>query len=372
MGSKQHDNRHLPRYLEGKLKIEQWLKQHYDKVPRSLLEFYFKVLGYALSDPIVLAENNWQYEKGLFIIGQKGCGKTSLMDHFRLWGIIKCPKVTAHDLRLQCMENGAEALKAHYHSDKRLFIDDVAMDKETKYYGSKMTPVEDLLYKRHEYWKKYQKRTFCTSDRPIVSRFDGEACLMDLFDDRVIDRIYESFNVVEMWDLPSLRGVTKRKEIISSTKDERIDPKQQFSELLRDFFERIESFMQKHEGTGEIEWWQIPKEVDLGNCVYSRFRKARIITPERSHAEAILKEETQKAKDRLMLKKEAKGDRIGLKKIHATDLEKLDPYADSELISEAKTHAISRFMREVIADCLNGKKQLKETFNIEKLNFNQS
>ena len=133
------------RGVGGSLVIDQY-NQH------TLHNMYY----YAVGSPLC----EWDINKGLFLGGKVGAGKTLLMSAFLkiledISGYV-IEMIPARQLAQKLIDNGPE-----YYMKRPLFIDELGRENlEENYYGRTIRPFEELMSYRYE----YGSRLFVTSN----------------------------------------------------------------------------------------------------------------------------------------------------------------------------------------------------------------
>ena len=156
------------------------------------MEDYFKVKG--------------SFDKGLLIIGGVGTGKSMLFDIFKHYtmNILHTNSFQVHtaiDIIDSVNVSGVEYLEKYSHNFEhtnkrpnplRCYIDDIASKNETvKNYGTEINVIEQLLSLRYNVFKRYGTLTHATSNKYPTE-------LLSLYDARIVDRMKEMFNIIEL------------------------------------------------------------------------------------------------------------------------------------------------------------------------------
>jgi len=149
--------------------------------------------------------------KGILLVGPVGTGKTDLMESFQGY----CSEViqmngfqmyTAAEIvdgvkvnGMEFMREFSENSKDNIQRIKTCYVDDIASKNEkAKNYGNDANVIEDFISIRYNIFKRYRKLThFSTNIYPID--------LKKLYDARIIDRLIEMCNILE------LTGPSRRK-----------------------------------------------------------------------------------------------------------------------------------------------------------------
>lgn len=143
---------------------------------------------------------NGSLKKGIMLVGNVGTGKSLLFDIFK--------KYTAEILRINSFQHhtgqdiidnvnikGVEYLELYNHNYGNpitCYIDDIASRNEVvKYYGTEVNVMGQLLSIRYNVYSRYRKLTHITSNKYPLE-------LHDVYGERIIDRMNEMFNIIEL------------------------------------------------------------------------------------------------------------------------------------------------------------------------------
>jgi len=148
--------------------------------------------------------------RGAVISGSVGCGKTMAIK-----AITRTNSVT------ECFNSVAlnylsMADQEHYHHDlirkgEDLILDDIGSEDIVNNYGNKQNIIADFICNWHAYYtdrlrKDHAKRLFITTNLPITSNDKGVVTLISKYGLRVVDRLAEICDFVEM------TGTTNRRK----------------------------------------------------------------------------------------------------------------------------------------------------------------
>jgi DNA replication protein DnaC len=146
----------------------------------------------------------YELNKGIFLVGGIGTGKTLLFKIFKIYTSSLLKKnsfqsYTTMDVVENVAISGLEYLKIF--SDNlqgnravpiRCYIDDIASSNEkVNYYGTDINVIERLLSLRYNVYQKYGVLTHVSSNKYPKT-------LEDIYDSRMTDRFVEMFNVLEL------------------------------------------------------------------------------------------------------------------------------------------------------------------------------
>lgn len=138
--------------------------------------------------------------KGLYIVGNVGTGKTILVKTFKEYTKNILSRNSFHfineiDLINLISVEGTKAIDYYgYNSGNpiTLYIDDFcSKNQKVKFYGQEIDVLDNLLTIRYIVFTKYKKLTHISTNK-----FPSE--LLKIYDNRLIDRFVEMFNIVEL------------------------------------------------------------------------------------------------------------------------------------------------------------------------------
>ncbi len=172
------------------------------KIYSALCLYFAKDKGF---EDTGVTENDASLEKGLFIIGGVGCGKTSALNTFQRIG--KNIYKKQNDMFMYFYLASCNAVVKEYeaiekNSDKDLFFkkynrgvcyfDDFGTESEASNYG-KVNLMKDILEERYN----QKSKTYITSNLSLEE-------ILDRYGRRVFDRIIEQYNII-IWNSESFR-----------------------------------------------------------------------------------------------------------------------------------------------------------------------
>lgn len=172
--------------------------------PNFIVNEYNKEVIGRLLDYFVGAENSfYDLNKGIAIFGGVGTGKSLIFKVFKTYtkDVIKINSFICHnakDIIDTINTKGVESYKEINYFNcvtskpTTIYVDDIASKNETvKNYGTEINVIEALLSERYNIYARYQKLTHITSNK-----YPAE--LTEIYDVRIVDRMVEMFNIVEL------------------------------------------------------------------------------------------------------------------------------------------------------------------------------
>ena len=146
-----------------------------------------------------VTENIPSLHKGFLIIGDYGCGKTSMLRAFQMVGKSLLPdpilwfnsvSCNALVMEFEGMDTKDKSAKKHffqkYNKAAVMYFDDFGTESNASNFGIKNL-MKDILEERYS----NNKRTFLTSNLSLPE-------IQEKYGDRVYDRLQEMFNIIEM------------------------------------------------------------------------------------------------------------------------------------------------------------------------------
>ncbi len=196
--------------LAGLLNIMQY------KIPNKLIinesnkKILLILLAYFTGDFEMIEKYNIDKNKGLYLCGDYGTGKTlifsALYDFTSFVGINKFKFYSSIDIITETSKNGVETIEKfqkNFSEGKtnafHCYIDDIAsVNEKINHFGNQYNIMELLILSRYEAYTKYRKLTFFSSNLYPKQ-------LKQTYNERIIERLREMCNIIE------LTGKTLRK-----------------------------------------------------------------------------------------------------------------------------------------------------------------
>ncbi len=162
------------------------------------------MLLYFTGNPLFETETKGSLNKGIMLVGGVGTGKSLLFKIFQSYtrNILltnSFQNFTAIDIVDSVNINGVEWMQQFSHNvvDKisrpiRCYIDDIASRQENvMHFGTKTNVIEQLLSLRYNVFERYGTLTH-------VSTNLYPASMAEFYESRIIDRMKEMFNIIEL------------------------------------------------------------------------------------------------------------------------------------------------------------------------------
>ena len=196
-------------HLEGIIRIAKSIEPNFS-TPENIMEIIHLLFNYFTGNPNFvkllkeLTDVAGSLNKGLMLVGGVGVGKTLLFAIFRYYtqeilGVNSFRFTTAIDIIDDVNKNGVECLEVFSHNlvhktprPITCYIDDIACKKENiNHYGTNINVIEQLLYQRYNVLLRYGVLTHTSSNK-------YPAQMKEVYDMRIIDRMSEMFNFIEL------------------------------------------------------------------------------------------------------------------------------------------------------------------------------
>lgn len=165
------------------------------KVQPEDYEIIYKLLVYFFHDKTHAPKFGIDFNKGLLITGPVGCGKTTLLNLFRIMVASRSPyqMISCRDVSLQFMEQGFSALKYYTGADQKkppvFCFDDLGVETTMKYFGNETNVMAEILLSRYDLLINRKIPTHLTTN---LSASELEAA----YGNRVRSRMRQMFNLI--------------------------------------------------------------------------------------------------------------------------------------------------------------------------------
>lgn len=154
-------------------------------------EILYKLMCYAIRDEAKCKKYNIDLSKGILLIGKIGCGKTSLMDIFRIL-YYRDYHYQLHSVREIAKEfvlDGFPVLNKYGKRNKIICFDDLGVETSIKHFGNECNVMGEILLSRYDLLHYHGIVTHATTN---LNANDLEK----LYGNRVRSRLREMFNVI--------------------------------------------------------------------------------------------------------------------------------------------------------------------------------
>jgi DNA replication protein DnaC len=147
--------------------------------------------------------------KGFFIYGPVGVGKTTLLQSIQKYMLIhSLPSIhyaSANDISSIYSSEGEIGIKGYKYKHHRI-IDDVGQEDKSGHYGQKKWVINDLLMARYDLFLKSKKLTFISTNLTPDE-------FKELYGDVVADRVRQMCNIFEYPNKESRRNIPENSQI---------------------------------------------------------------------------------------------------------------------------------------------------------------
>jgi hypothetical protein len=182
-----------------------WFRQH-PSWPRykHLIE---QLAAYASGNEWVCEKLGIDPTRGLMLLGDVGCGKTTLLRLLRRLPTFNARWVSCLTVAEGVVSHGASIMNNYCVKADYVFDDLGQEQKRILSYGSEIFPMRQVLTHRYELFVNFGSKTHITTNMVISDNL--EYCDFDQrYSKRIRDRVSEMFNVIDMHEFPSLRSST--------------------------------------------------------------------------------------------------------------------------------------------------------------------
>lgn len=146
---------------------------------------------YAIRDHENCEKHDLDLNKGILLVGKVGCGKTSLMDLFRILHyrefhyLIK----STRDIGAEYENMGVSVINKYGTQPKIYCFDDLGVEQQKKHFGNDCNTMAEILLYRYELLRNFGIVTHATTNLNADE-------LEKLYGNRVRSRLREMFNLV--------------------------------------------------------------------------------------------------------------------------------------------------------------------------------
>ena len=161
------------------------------QILRSDTKILRSLMAYAIRDQEYCKKLNIDLGKGILLIGKVGCGKTSLMDIFRILHYREF-QYAIHATREIAKEfniNGYTVLNKYGKMHKTICFDDLGIEQNIKHFGNECNTMAEIQLSRYDLMKYSGILTHATTNLNADE-------LEKLYGNRVRSRLREMFNLI--------------------------------------------------------------------------------------------------------------------------------------------------------------------------------
>ena len=161
------------------------------QLQRSDSKILYQLMAYAIRDAEACQKHKLDLSKGILLIGKVGCGKTSLMDLFRILHyrefnyVIHATREIAKEFNI----SGYEVLNKYGKMNKIICFDDLGVESNIKHFGNDCNTMAEILLSRYDLLKYSGILTHATTNLNADE-------LEKMYGNRVRSRLREMFNLI--------------------------------------------------------------------------------------------------------------------------------------------------------------------------------
>lgn len=161
------------------------------KIHRSDIFTFHRLIIYMIHEERQCKKYNIDLKKGILLIGPIGSGKTTIMNLLRVF-LFKQQLYTiksSRDIALEYQKDGVDVIHSYGKKYTPLFIDDLGVENNSKFYGNECNTIGEILLQRYELLTNNQIVTHATTNLNADE-------LEKLYGKRVRSRLREMFNLI--------------------------------------------------------------------------------------------------------------------------------------------------------------------------------
>lgn len=161
------------------------------QILRSDSKILYLLMAYAIRDEEICKSHNIDLDKGILLIGKVGCGKTSLMDIFRIlhYRNFQYSIHSTRDIAKEFNISGYEILNKYGKMNKILCFDDLGVESNIKHFGNDCNTMAEILLSRYDLMKYDGLISHATTNLNADE-------LENMYGNRVRSRLREMFNLI--------------------------------------------------------------------------------------------------------------------------------------------------------------------------------
>lgn len=157
----------------------------------------YKLIAYFLMDETTCFQHGIDLNKGIFLTGPIGCGKTSLMNLMKFLASKehKFSVKPCREISFEFIQDGYQIIHKYsngnlYQSDpKTFFFDDLGTENNIKYFGNECNVMAEILLSRYDLFISKKLKTHITTNLS-ASEIEKQ------YGNRVRSRMRELFNLI--------------------------------------------------------------------------------------------------------------------------------------------------------------------------------
>jgi hypothetical protein len=161
------------------------------QLSRNDTKILYFLMCYAIRDEKKCEKFNIDLDKGILLIGKIGCGKTTLMDLFRLlhYKEFYYQILSSREIAKEFVLNGFPILNKYGKKRKIICFDDLGVETSIKHFGNECNVMGEILLSRYEIHQFDGIITHATTNLNADE-------LEKIYGNRVRSRLREMFNVI--------------------------------------------------------------------------------------------------------------------------------------------------------------------------------
>lgn len=176
------------RYIQhiGKAKYGEDFKIHHSDIPT-----LHKLIIYMIHEEDLCKKYGIDLKKGILLTGPIGSGKTSIMTLLRIF-LFKDDLYaikSSRNIALEYQKDGVDVIHKYGKHYSPLFIDDLGVESNTKFYGNECNTIAEILLQRYELLINHRVITHATTNLNADE-------LEELYGNRVRSRLRKMFNLI--------------------------------------------------------------------------------------------------------------------------------------------------------------------------------
>jgi len=161
-----------------------------------------RLIIYIIHEEEQCKKHNIDLTKGILLTGPIGSGKTTIMHLLKFLALDEDKYIikSSRDIALEYQKEGVDIIQRYGKKPNNLFIDDLGIENNSKFYGNECNTIAEILLQRYELLTHQNIITHATTNLNANE-------LEELYGNRVRSRLRKMFNLISF---PS-NGADKRK-----------------------------------------------------------------------------------------------------------------------------------------------------------------